>query len=100
MATKKKKKPSTRKGPRFQKLKEFLNNKTNHTVFGIFLIFTTIFFVVAFISYLANWKSDQSELQMGFLELMANPDYRVNNVLGKMGAAVGHARSAARGQVA
>jgi S-DNA-T family DNA segregation ATPase FtsK/SpoIIIE len=90
MATKKKKKSSTQKTPRFQKVKDFLNNKTNHTVFGIFLIFTAIFFTGAFISYLANWRSDQSELQMGFLELMANPEYQVNNVLGKLGAAIGH----------
>lgn len=90
MATKRKKKNSTPKTPRFRKIKDFLNNKTNHTVFGIFLIFTAIFFTGAFISYLANWRSDQSELQMGFLELMANPDYQVNNVLGKLGAAIGH----------
>lgn len=89
MASKKKKKTST---PKFQfsKLRAFLSNKTNHTVFGIFLIFTAVFFIGAFISFLVNWRSDQSELQLGFLDLMTNPDYKVRNVLGKIGAAIGH----------
>ena len=89
MATKKKKNSAPR-GGRFKKLKAFLANKTNHTVFGIFLIFLSVFFAGAFISYLLNWRSDQSELEMGFAELMANPDYQVRNVLGKLGAAMGH----------
>ncbi len=91
MATKKKKKTSTRKLPRFTKIKDFVGNKTNHMVFGIFLIFTAVFFTGAFISFLVNWRSDQSLWsEMGFLELMANSDYQVNNVLGKIGAAIGH----------
>ena len=90
MASKKKKKSSTKKTPRFTKFKEFVGNKTNHTVFGILLIFTAVFLIGAFISYLVNWRSDQSELQKGFWELMSDNDYRVNNVLGKLGAAVGH----------
>lgn len=90
MATQKKKKTPTRKAPRFTKVKEFVGNKTNHMVFGIFLIFLGIFFTGAFISYLINWRSDQSQLQMGFIDLMNNSDYQVNNVLGKLGAAIGH----------
>ena len=67
-----------------------LSNKTNQSVFGIFLIFIAVFIFAAFSSYLMNWSLDQSELEEGFLSLLANDDYKVHNVLGKIGAALGH----------
>src|SRR5690606_31097005 len=37
-----------------------------------------------------NWQQDQSELQNSFWGLLADPNYNVKNVLGKIGAALGH----------
>lgn len=89
MAKKKKTNTSSKSNTRAA-LKRFFTNKTNHTVFGIFLIFLAVFLIGAFISYLFNWQEDQSDLNGGFFELMSRPDYKVKNVLGKLGAAVSH----------
>ena len=86
-STSKKKKPKSEFG---KNLKGFFTNKTNHTVFGIFLIFLAVFLAGAFASYLANWQADQSDLEGNFGAMLSNPDERVNNVLGKIGAALGH----------
>ncbi len=71
-------------------LKNFFRNKTNHTVLGILLVFLAIFMAGAFTSYLFNWQADQSEVQGSFFSLLANPEFEVQNVLGKVGAAMGH----------
>lgn len=71
-------------------IKGFLRNKTNHTVFGILLIFVAVFMFGAFTSFLFNWQADQSDLQGGFFELLGRPDYKVKNILGKLGAAISH----------
>ncbi len=92
MAAKKKaktKSTSATKGKKLDALKAFLKNRTNHTVFGIALMFIAIFLAGAFTSYLFNWDSDQSAMQR-FLADLANPNVRVNNVLGKLGARLGH----------
>jgi len=92
MAKKKtsKKKSSTNKKPRAAGLKRFFSNKTNHSIFGIFLIFCAVFLLTAFISYLHHWRQDQSDLEGGLFKLLTNPDYHVKNLLGKLGAALGH----------
>ncbi len=88
MAKKKSKEKNKLSG--LQKIKRFLSNKTNHSIFGIFLIFLAIFFAGAFVSYFLSWEKDQSQLNQDFFSLLANPDYTVSNVLGKLGAALGH----------
>jgi S-DNA-T family DNA segregation ATPase FtsK/SpoIIIE len=72
------------------RIKAFLQNKTNHTVFGILLIFTAIFLLGSFTSYLFTWDKDQSDLYSNFYTRLEDPAYRVNNVLGKLGAKAGH----------
>lgn len=71
-------------------VRSFLQNKTNHTVFGIILIFMAVFLFGAFTSYLFNWQADQSNLNGGFWELMGRDDYKVKNILGPLGAAMSH----------
>ncbi len=73
-----------------QKLKQFLSDKTNHSIFGILLIFSAIFLGGAFVSYFLSWQEDQSDLSKGFFSLLADPSYQVHNVLGKVGTALGH----------
>lgn len=91
MAKKKKKtSPASSARSKGKAIKGFFTNKTNHTVAGIILIFLAVFLTGAFISYLANWQEDQSDLQGDFFSLLGDPTYHVKNVLGKLGAAAGH----------
>lgn len=71
-------------------LQRFFTNKTNHTVFGIALIFMAVFLAGAFASYLYNWQADQSDLDKPISELMDRPNPGVKNVLGTLGADIGH----------
>lgn len=92
MAKKKKTSTGTKKktSNSLAAIRGFLKNKTNHTVFGIILIFMAVFLFGAFTSYLFNWQADQSNLNGGFFELLGRDDYKVKNILGKLGAAVSH----------
>ena len=49
-------------------------------VVGIILIFSGVMLTLSFISYLLNWKEDQSQLNT-----WANPSYQVENIFGKIG---------------
>lgn len=92
MAKKKKTSTETKKktSNSLAAIRSFLKNKTNHTVFGIILIFIAVFLFGAFTSYLFNWQADQSNLSGGFFELMGRDDFKVKNILGKLGAAISH----------
>ncbi|MFT5970336.1 MAG: S-DNA-T family DNA segregation ATPase FtsK/SpoIIIE [Flavobacteriales bacterium] len=65
-------------------------NPTAHTIFGGFLILTAIFFFLSFTSYFKNWQIDQSTLDQPFFQLLSDENYKVKNILGKLGAALGH----------
>ncbi len=80
MAKKKKTTKTTEKIPRFQKTKDFFDNRQTQTIFGLFLTIFAIFLFVAFTSFLFNWKIDQSE-SSEFL----NRDVTVQNLLGQFG---------------
>jgi len=73
-------KTSTVKKPRFQKMKSFFSNRQTKTIIGLFFVLFAIFLFVAFISYLFNWKIDQSEITE-----FSNRTSNVNNLLGKIG---------------
>jgi len=85
MARKKKPTKTIEKKPRFEKTKAFLGNKQTQTIFGLFLMLFGFFLLVAFASFLFNWKTDQSELSQ-FL----NTETPVKNLLGKIGLAISH----------
>lgn len=71
-------------------IKGFFSNKSNHAIFGLLLLFLSLFLAGSIISYFINWRADQSDLTGGFFTLLSNPEYKVDNVLGKIGAALGH----------
>ncbi len=89
MAKKKKvnKKGSAAKGLTIPK---FWKNQTLLTFSGIFLVFLGLFLLLAFISYFSHWKSDQSWVSRPFFDLMKDPEYQVDNLLGKLGAVTAH----------
>lgn len=60
------------------------------TALGLGLLFLAVFMAGAFASFLLNWQTDQSEASQGFIELLSQSELRVNNVFGRMGAALGH----------
>ncbi len=69
--------------PILSKVKLFVTNRQNQTIFGAFLILFSFFLLVAFISFFYSWQEDQSILQQfGDKELPAK------NLLGKVGASI------------
>ncbi len=87
MTQKSKKKSSntnTKKKVKFSFPKLNLTKK-NKVILGSFLLFFGILLLIAFTSFLFNWKADQSTLQQ-FL----NRDVEANNWLRKFGAQISH----------
>ncbi|PIE49184.1 MAG: cell division protein FtsK [Flavobacteriales bacterium] len=84
MATKKKKKRTTKAGKQ-NKLIAFFKNKQTHLVFGLFLMVFAVFLLISFISFLSAWKADQSQLYL-FSERLVE----TKNLLGKIGAYLSH----------
>lgn len=54
-------------------------------VFGYFLLLISIFLLISFISYLFNWKIDQSNVNQ-----LLDKNIEVQNILGKTGAYISH----------
>ncbi|CAL2081173.1 DNA translocase FtsK [Tenacibaculum sp. 190524A02b] len=69
------------KAPLLPKIKSFVNNRQNQTIFGAFLILFSIFLTVAFISFFYSWQEDQSSLNEFY-----NRSLPTENLLGKVGA--------------
>ena len=70
-------------------LLEFLADSRTRTVLGLFFILLSAFLTLSFISYIIDGFSDQSQLQ-DMWEKVMNPEEKVNNWMGKLGAAMGH----------
>ena len=87
---KKKKSPAASRKKAHQPANDPEVKKSRSTALGIFLIFCGVFMLGSFASYLWHWQADQSAVQGSFFELMSNPKFRVNNLFGKVGAALGH----------
>ncbi|MDX9697935.1 MAG: DNA translocase FtsK [Bacteroidales bacterium] len=66
-----------------EKKKSFLSDNRVKIVFGIFIIFLSVFLTIAFISYLFTWKADQS---FEFSAVFSDADVVVENWSGKAGA--------------
>ncbi len=68
-------------------LLEILGDSRTRTIAGLFLVIISAFLTLSFISYLVDGPSDQSQVQE-LAETIANPDQKVNNWMGKFGAAI------------
>ncbi|HPS12692.1 MAG TPA: DNA translocase FtsK [Prolixibacteraceae bacterium] len=55
-------------------------------IFGFILSAFTIYLLIAFVSFLFNADADQSKLQIKWIDLIKNPDIKVENITGKTGA--------------
>ncbi|SEB40721.1 DNA segregation ATPase FtsK/SpoIIIE, S-DNA-T family [Tenacibaculum sp. MAR_2009_124] len=80
-----KKKTSVKKDQKsistISKVKSFVENRQNKTIFGAFLILFSIFMTVAFVSFFYTWQQDQSALNQ-----FSDRSIPTGNLLGKIGA--------------
>ena len=65
--------------------KKKANKSKFKVVFGYILLFSSLVLFTSFISYIFNWKIDQSNVNMIF-----DRDVEVENILGKTGAYISH----------
>ncbi len=61
----------------------FFQDEKIKFLFGIFLLFFTIYSLIAFSSFLFTWQDDGNMLSMSFLEIMRQQ--KPNNSMGKLG---------------
>ena len=84
-----KRKPSTEKVAEKTEIKRsffaFLKTKQTQTIFGFFLMLFSLFLCIAFISFFFNWQEDQSTIHQ-----LSNRAVKSENLLGKIGANLGH----------
>jgi len=85
MASKKKSTKKTTQQPRFQKTKEFFNNKQTQLIIAFALLVLAIFIALSFISFFLNWQADQSQLDRFYDKTVP-----VSNLTGKIGATISH----------
>ena len=84
-----KRKPSTEKTANNTERKPsvfaFLMTKQTQTIFGSFLMLFSVFLCIAFVSFFFNWQEDQSTIHQ-----LSNRVVKSENLLGKIGANLGH----------
>jgi S-DNA-T family DNA segregation ATPase FtsK/SpoIIIE len=84
-----KRKPSTEKTAEKPERKPsvfaFLKTKQTQTIFGFFLMLFSLFLCIAFVSFFFNWQEDQSTIHH-----LSNRAVKSENLLGKIGANLGH----------
>jgi S-DNA-T family DNA segregation ATPase FtsK/SpoIIIE len=89
MAEKKKKPDSKSKAKNSKTVSKKGNpsgSEKTKIVFGLLLAMFTLYLLLSFVSYLFSADADQSKLQMKWIELIKNPDIKVENITGKTGA--------------
>lgn len=77
----KKKKPApARSGKRFFGSRQF------YQVLGLFIVLSSIYFGIAFGSYLETWKPDDTVFNLRVWDILTSGDVAVHNLMGKVGA--------------
>ncbi len=74
---------------RLNKVIAVYQNERTQKIIGLSLILSGAYLAIAFISYFFTWDVDQDKVMGPFSELF-NPDIKVKNWLGKLGALVSH----------
>jgi DNA segregation ATPase FtsK/SpoIIIE, S-DNA-T family len=74
---------------RWQKVITVYQNERTQKILGLTLILSASYLCIAFISYFFTWDVDQDKV-LGPLSELFNPDIKVKNWLGKLGALVSH----------
>ena len=76
-------------GGRLAGLKALLRSERTRKIFGLLLVLTAAYLLVAFVSFLFTWRLDQDLMGRPWQEIFS-PDVQVENWLGKFGALVAH----------
>jgi S-DNA-T family DNA segregation ATPase FtsK/SpoIIIE len=75
---------------RLVSFRNFFYDERTHKIFGLFLIMFSVFLLIAFVSNLFTWKTDQAIAGADSVwKLLARTDVEVDNWLGKLGAITG-----------
>lgn len=84
--TKKRGRPPKSKAPEKTKKKpiNFFKDEKFKFLFGIFLLFFTVYSLIAFISFIFTWQDDGHMLDMGFFQILGQE--KPANSMGKLGA--------------
>ena len=84
------KKIKKKKGFRFSNITAPFKNEKNHKKAGYFILLIAVYLLIAFISFLFNWKEDMDKISEGWAEALSNTEVLVENSLGKLGALISH----------
>ena len=68
----------------------FLKSRRFKQFMGGLFFLMSIYFLIAFISFVFTWQVDQDKIMAGKWEFFSNPDIEVENWLGKVGALLSH----------
>lgn len=72
------------------KVKELVKDERTHKVLGMICLLLSVYFFIAFTSYLFTWQEDQDKVFRYSGRLLFNTDIKVDNLLGRLGAFVSH----------
>lgn len=87
----KKKKKESRLKLLFQGVAAFFKNEKLHKITGLVCFLFSGYLFIALTSFLFTWKTDQDKiLHISWSEFLFNPDLKVENWLGKLGALTAH----------
>lgn len=73
-----------------ENISSFLQQQNVRMITGSFLLFFSLYFLFALISYLYTWKYDQDKVMGSFWSLVSDPELRLENWAGKMGGILSH----------
>ena len=72
------------------KVKELVKDERTHKVLGMICLLLSVYFFIAFTSYLFTWEEDQDKVFRYAANVLFMNDIKVDNLLGRLGAFVSH----------
>ncbi|WP_217605202.1 DNA translocase FtsK [Chitinophaga sp. GbtcB8] len=72
------------------KVKELVKDERTHKVLGMICLLLSVYFFIAFTSYLFTWEEDQDKVFRYAANVLFMNDVKVDNLLGRLGAFVSH----------
>ena len=65
---------------------QFITDRRTRSISGLFLVFFSVYLLLAFVSWYFNWIFDADKLSSDLQILVGNPEVQVDNWMGKFGA--------------
>ena len=65
---------------------QFIMDRRTRSISGLFLVFSSVYLLLAFVSWYFNWMTDADKVSSNVGILIGNPSVQVENWMGKMGA--------------